>query len=115
MNNKNSVLYRKEGYLIPTYKTIKEDGHDWVYEVGQDWFKLVKYRLHDGYQLYKVEATYAKGLKPSAYYVVAKTSRDAKKKFLSHFGWLKFVFNVSLLDGEIRDEILNTVNKYIVI
>lgn len=82
-----------------TYKVVEKNGYDLIYQVGQDWSQLTEYRLHDGCQVYKIEATYAKTFKPSIYYVIAKNEREAKKKFLYNYDWLKFIINISLVDN----------------
>jgi hypothetical protein len=94
-------------------KIIKKQGYDEIYRVGKDWSMLAEYKLHDEYKLYQVAATYAKTLKPSIYYVIAKNKRNARKKFLLRFSWLNIILIVLLVDNDAKQKILTDVRKII--
>ena len=66
-------------------------------------------------KVYKVMATYAKGLKPTDYYVTANSPSEAKKIFINRFSWLDVIESVSVVDDETADKVLNSPERYILI
>lgn len=67
---------------------------------------LTRYELHDGFGLWKVNATYAKQLKPSTYYVIATNRASAMIKFLNIVPWLSVLLSIELVTGEEMELVL---------
>lgn len=106
---------------------IKRQGYTMfykVYEAGVDFEPtddlatlktLERYSLHDGYRLWRVEATYARNAKPVFYYVISTSKAVALNKFLSIFPWLSVVMHIEKLSEEDAEKVLSCPAKYIVV
>lgn len=93
-----------------------------VYEAGVDFEPsddlialktLDHYRLHDGYRLWRVEATYARPMKPSFYYVVSTSRAAAMSKFLNIAPWLSVIKSVVPLNEADAEIVLSNPAKFI--
>lgn len=95
-------MVRRDGYTL-VYKQIENPDPESYRLVS--W--LDGYELHDGYFLFEVCATYAKSLDPARYYVVARSNRLAREKFLDMFPWLNCIKSISQADAELAEQILS--------
>lgn len=95
-----------------------------VYEPGVDFEPsddlcalktLTGYSLHPGYGLWRVEATYARNVKPVFYYVISTSKAVALNKFLSIFPRLSVVMHIEKLSEEDAEKVLSCPAKYIVV
>lgn len=93
-----------------------------VYEAGVDFEPsdalyamktLTCYRLHGGYKLWRVEATYSRNIKPSFYYVVATNRAAAMSKFLTVTPWLAVIKSIVPLNEADTEVVLNNPAKYV--
>lgn len=104
---------------------IKRQGYTMfykVYEAGVDFEPsddlvamktLDHYRLHDGYRLWGVEATYSKNIKPCFYYVVSRNAAGAVNKFLTVTPWLSVIKSVKPLNETDAEVVLSNPAKFI--
>lgn len=76
---------------------------------------LARYNLHDGFYVWQVEATYARNMKPTFYYVISTSKAVALNKFLSVFPWLSVVMHIEKLSEEDAEKVLSCPAKYIVV
>lgn len=93
-----------------------------VYEPGVDFDPsddlyvlktLTGYRLHTGYGLWMVEATYARSVKPVFYYVVSTSRAAAMSKFLNIAPWLSIIKSVVPLNEADAEVVLSNPAKFI--
>lgn len=65
--------------------------------------------------VYEITADYRpKNPNKPKYYVVSKTEREAKKKFMAKIPWLK-IYSCILLDESMSGNIISHPEKYIII
>lgn len=76
---------------------------------------LEKIVLTDGYLLWEVGTSYAKSLRPTMYYVSAKSSREAMRIFKKKFSWLDCIASVGLPDSTTAEYVLNNPMKRVII
>lgn len=74
---------------------------------------LARYNLHDGFLVWQVEATYARNMKPSFYYVVSTSKSGALNKFMSETPWLSVIMSIAPLSEEDGATVLNNPAKFI--
>lgn len=93
-----------------------------VYEPGVDFEPsddlhalkiLTGYRLHPGCVLWRVEATYARNVKPAFYYVVSYSRAAAMSKFLNIAPWLGIIKSVVPLNEADAEVVLSNPAKFI--
>lgn len=85
----------------------------YIYSDGSVVFK--KYLPHPGYYVFQIGANYARFLKPSNYYVIARTGREAKRIFSEELSWLDCVASVERVEQDKGNKILENPMAYIVI
>ena len=81
-----------------------------IYETENGVTRLCRCVPYKGVRLYEIKATYAKTVRASSYYILAKTLREAKRRFRSTFTWLDVV-GVRLISGEEAESILTNPLK----
>ena len=97
-------------------RIIKGDRYDCQQNVYADGMVvLARYLPHEGHSLYRIKATYAKSLKPSDYYVIAASRREARRIITSKFTWLSHISSIELLESHQEKQILENSEHYIVI
>lgn len=106
---------------------IKRQGYTMfykVYEAGVDFEQtddlvtlktLERYSLHDGYRLWRVEATYSTNMKPCFYYVISPSKAVTLNKFTTIFPWLSVIMHINELSDEEAEIVLSCPAKYIVV
>lgn len=100
--------------------TIKSKKLDYIYERWDSEIKeypnmkLIAYVIHDGYKIFEIRASYAKHLKPTKYYVLAKNIKEAKQIFKLRYTWLDIISSVTECSEEITNLIINNPMKYVV-
>lgn len=86
-------------------KRIETDWGELIYRECDGGLFLSEYKLADANKLWKVMATYATWLEPHPYYVISKSKRAAKKRFITSFPWLNVVHSVVCLSPEEQDAV----------
>lgn len=74
---------------------------------------LVRYKLHNGYRVWKIGATYAKHMKPTFYYVVSTSRTAAMSKFLNIVPWLAYIKSIALLNENDAAVVLSNPARFI--
>ncbi len=96
-------------------EVVKRHGlYDLVYEKTETGTVLVRKEPIPGYKLYVIHATYARGLRMFCYYVAARSSREAKSRFLERLSWLDVIKYIHLLSEEESKRILHEPRKHII-
>ena len=90
--------------------------YDYLENIYKDGTKiLVRYLPHIGYGLYRVNATYAKSLKPSVYYVIARSRNEARQLFVRRFSWLNVISSIDQVGSDQENHILENPKSYTVL
>lgn len=98
--------------------TIKGKKLDYTYECWESEVKgypnmiLKTYVIHERYKLFEIQATYAKQLKPTKYYVLAKDKKEAKTYFKNKFTWLYIISSVIECSDDVTNLVINNPLKY---
>ena len=103
--------------MIKTDFIVDYERYQIKYKTDKNGKYLNEYILKSGYSLFEVSASYAKSLKPSAYYVIAKNKREAKQIFIKRFDWLDTISYVKELANDTHEWILKNyqAHTYIII
>ena len=73
--------------------------------------KLVRCIPHPNVMLWEISATYANPVKPCAYYVLGRTKKEAKERFMNCFSWL-YITNIRYIPpGDEAENILTNPFK----
>ena len=103
---------KRKGYTM--FYKVCEAGVDFEPSDGLIAIKsLEKYSLHDGYKLWKIEATYSVEIKPCFYYVVAVNSAAAVNRFLTVTPWLSKINSVRQLIDDEAEWVLENPMKHL--
>lgn len=73
-----------------------------------------RYRLQDGYKLWRVGASYAKHLRPSCYFIVARKRMEAVGKLLARMDYMKFISETTMLTDEQAEEVLTQPQRFVI-
>lgn len=93
--------------------TIPRERYDMVYVQNEYGKYLDAYIPHTGYRLFSVCATYARQLKPSEYYVIARNAREARELFKKRHGdILSYISYIRVLNPEQQEFVLNNYNEH---
>lgn len=77
-------------------RRVQQERYDLVYDTTETGvIYLQAYELHEGYDLFRVSASYAKTVPACSYYVVEKTKAAATRRFKESFPWLNLIVDVS--------------------
>ena len=76
---------------------------------------LEKIELACGFLLWEVKASYANTLRPTTYYVAAKTAREARTIFKKRYSWLNRISSVGLPSSVDSEFALNNPTKRLII
>ena len=96
-------------------KRVEYQNHTKSYCVYRDFTWLDRIELAEGYSVWMVCATYAKQLRGSDYYVIARSSREARRGFLRAFPWLSCIQSVQICLGADERGVLSNPGKHIII
>lgn len=96
-------------------KCIETDWGELIYRECDGGLFLSEYKLADANALWKVMATYATSLNPNPYYVIAKSKRAAKKRFITSFPWLNVIHSVVCLNPEEQDAVTHNPAHHIIV
>lgn len=72
-------------------------------------------KLKDGWSLWKIMATYAKSLASQDHYVMAKSAKEARRRFLRAYPWLSYITAVKACQNEEERKVLSEPDRHIIV